>query len=262
MEENIGFKELYDVTLKTTFPFTARGRNFELGETVAVFDRIRIANFEEKRSLFTANGGYDNRAHVWWEETKEVKVNLTQGVFSRSQFCVMANGKMIDSSGDENPITISRREIVETDEAAQATLSKEPNGSIFIYNQSTGERITNFSIAGRELTLERPYQMLIVDYTYDYEDHYTSVTIGQELTRGYLSLEGKMRVKDDETGRVTTGVLKIPKLKLLSGLSMRMGQDAVPVLGRLDAVAVPVGERGKKKVMELYFLDEHIDSDI
>jgi hypothetical protein len=43
---------------------------------------------------------------------------------------------------------------------------------------------------------------------------------------------------------------------------MRLGQDAVPLVGRLDAVAVPTGERGHKKVMELIFLNDDIDSDI
>jgi hypothetical protein len=82
------------------------------------------------------------------------------------------------------------------------------------------------------------------------------------LTNGYLSLEGKTRVKDDITGQVTTGIIKIPKLKLMSDLSMRLGQDAVPVVGRLDAIAVPTGERGHKKVMELIFLNDDIDSDM
>ena len=59
-----------------------------------------------------------------------------------------------------------------------------------------------------------------------------------------------------------TANIKIPKLKLLSNLSMRLGQDAVPLVGRLDAVAVPTGERGQKKVMELIFLNDDIDSDI
>jgi hypothetical protein len=43
---------------------------------------------------------------------------------------------------------------------------------------------------------------------------------------------------------------------------MRLGQDAIPLVGRLDAVAVPTGERGQKKLMELIFLSEDIDSDM
>jgi hypothetical protein len=68
----------------------------------------------------------------------------------------------------------------------------------------------------------------LVDYWYDYDNGYTTLTIGQALTRGYLSLIGKMRVKDDVTGRVTTGIISIPKLRLMSDLSIRVGSDAIP----------------------------------
>ena len=103
---------------------------------------------------------------------------------------------------------------------------------------------------------------LIVDYSYNYRDGGRILTCGQPLTTGYLALEGKTRVKDDITGQITTGLIKIPKLKLLSKLSMRLGQDAIPQVGRLDAVAVPTGVRGQQKVMELVFLHDDIDSDI
>jgi hypothetical protein len=37
-----------------------------------------------------------------------------------------------------------------------------------------------------------------------------------------------MRVKDDVTGKVTTGIINIPKLRLMSDLSIRVGSDAIP----------------------------------
>jgi hypothetical protein len=86
--------------------------------------------------------------------------------------------------------------------------------------------------------------------------------VGREFTNGYLSLEGKMRVKDDITGHIKTGIIKIPKLKLMSDLSIKLGKDASPTVGRLNAVAVPDGQRGNKKVMEIIFLNDDIDSDM
>ena len=71
-----------------------------------------------------------------------------------------------------------------------------------------------------------------------------------------------MRVKDDITGKVKTGIIKIPKLRLMSDLSMRVGSDAIPQVGRLDAVAVPEGTRGQSKVMEIIFLNDDIDADM
>jgi hypothetical protein len=48
----------------------------------------------------------------------------------------------------------------------------------------------------------------------------------------------------------------------MSDLSMRVGSDAIPQVGRLDAVAVPEGVRGQSKVMEITFLNDDIDADM
>jgi predicted RNA-binding protein len=58
---NFGLKELYDVSLKTTYPIEVKGRKIDIGETVAVFDRIQVADFIENKSFISANGGFDNR---------------------------------------------------------------------------------------------------------------------------------------------------------------------------------------------------------
>lgn len=95
MNNEIGFKELYEVSLKTTYPIEVGGNTIEVGETVASFDKIQIANFQEIKSFASANGGWDNRAHVYWEPTKEIKINFTQGVFSKTQLALMANANLI-----------------------------------------------------------------------------------------------------------------------------------------------------------------------
>ena len=79
---NFGFKELYDVSLKTTYPIELDGRRIEVGETIAIFDKIHLATIIEKSNTYSANGGYDNRAHVIWEDPKEIQLNFTQGIFS------------------------------------------------------------------------------------------------------------------------------------------------------------------------------------
>lgn len=77
MTNELGFKELYEVSLKATLPIEVNGETIEVGETIAFFDKIQIANFQEIKISASANGGYDSRALVWWEETKEVKLNFT-----------------------------------------------------------------------------------------------------------------------------------------------------------------------------------------
>jgi hypothetical protein len=147
-------------------------------------------------------------------------------------------------------------------------LKEVPYGKVFIYN-SKGERVDSLieSIEGKIITFDgiKNYEELICDYDYYYkpeEDKKISeLIIGQELVKGYLSLEARTRVKDDVTGHTRTGIIKIPQLKLMSDLSMRLGNNAPPQMGTFKAVGYPVGSRGDSKVMEILFLEDDIDSD-
>ena len=257
---NFGMKELYEVSLKTTYPVEMGGRKIEAGETIAVFDRIQISSLDEHTSTTAARGGYNNQAWVWWEETQDVTLQLSQGVFSQEHLALMSNSKLITNDGTKT-LEISKREVLETDEVGACTLLHAPSGNVFVYDRATGEKL-DARYEGNRIYTSNSYRDVIIDYNYLYSDKYNTLTIGQQLTNGFLSLEGKIRVKNDTNGQVTTGIIKIPKLQLMSTLSMRLGQSAAPMVGSLRAVAVPVGVRGQKKVMEIIFLDDDIDSDI
>lgn len=260
-ESSINFKDLYNVTLRATFPIEMNGRKIEVGEVVAAFDKIQLANLDEKKSLTSANGGFDNRALVWWEETKEIRLSLIQGVFSKDQLAVMTGAKLL-AGNDNAPLLVNSREVGETDENGVLQTKHPIVAPIFVYDKRTGAKLGQYSYENDVLTVGAPYQELLVDYYYNYYGKNQILTIGQSLTNGYLSLTGKMRVKDDVTGLVTTGIITIPKLKLTSSLSMRLGHNSIPVVGRVDAIAVPDGPRGSKKVMELVFLNDDLDSDM
>ena len=77
MNNEFGMKELYSVFIKTTYPMRINGKDFDEGEIIAAFDKIQLANFQEIQKAVSANGGFDNRGHVWWEETKEIKIGIT-----------------------------------------------------------------------------------------------------------------------------------------------------------------------------------------
>ena len=261
MNNDFGFKELYEVSLKSTLPIEVGGNIIEVGETIASFDSIQIANFQEMKEIRTANGGFDNRSHVFWETTKEVKINFTQGIFSKMQFALMTNAQLIESNGDDI-IVLEKREKCESDENGLITTAHTMREPVFVYDMATGKKITNWTRTENTISLGQPYKEVLVDYQYDYYNGYSLLKVGRALTRGYFSLTGKMRVKDDVTGKVRTGIIKIPKLKLMSDLSIRVGSEAVPQVGRLDAVAVPEGVRGQQKVMEIFFLNDDIDADM
>ena len=260
MINELGFKELYSVSLKATYPIEVGGSTIEPGETIASFDKIQIANFQEIKSSASANGGFDNRAHVFWDTTKSIKINFTQGVFSKLQMALMSNAQLLDNLGEE-VVHVNERKVFESDEEGKIVLGHTPNGSIFVYDTATGKKITSWTRNENILYLNEQYKEVVVDYWYDYANGFTTLRVGKSLTTGYVSLVGKMRVKDD-TGKVKTGIVKIPKLRLMSDLSMRVGSDAIPQVGRLDAEAVPEGGRGQTKVMEIIFLNDDIDADM
>ena len=261
MINELNFKELYEVSLKSTLPIEVGGISIEPGETVAFFDKIQIANFQEVKSSATANGGWDNRAHIFWETTKEIRINFTQGVFSKMQLALMSNSSLISNNG-EQVFLVNKREEFESDESGKIDFKCALHEPIFVYDKETGKKLTGWTYLNNRILLNHAYKSVIVDYHYEYDNGCVIMTVGKPLTQGYLSLVGKMRVKDDATGKVVTGIIKIPKLRLMSDLSIRVGSDAIPQVGRLDAVAVPEGARGQQKIMEIIFLNDDIDADM
>lgn len=256
--EDFSFKELYDVSLKATYPFEVCGRHFDKGEVIAIFDKINIANLREIKTKVSSKGGFNNSDLVTWESTKEVDITFSQGIFSKLQFGLLNNARMLNSSED-NKILVSKRENLNSDENGDIELKYEPE-EIFVYDENFN-KVVYKKLEKNCYKIYEPFKKVIVDYTFRYNKGIIT-KIGQQLIKGYLELEGKTRYKDDESGHVKTGIIKIPKLKLMSELSIRLGEYASPVVGAFSGVGYPVGVRGNQTVMEIYFLDDDIDSDI
>lgn len=263
MEQEFGLKELTDLTLKATYPIEVAGRIFESGEVIARFDKIQIANFKEITTRISANGGYDNRAHVIWEDPKEIQINFTQGIFSSRQFALLSNSHLIYEKPEQG-ILISAHYKGESQEGGLISLNKTQIANVFVYNAKTFEKIKPVSIdlEKGEVIIEQEYLDVEVDFDYYYKNGATSCVLGHKLVQGYLQLEGKSRVKDDITGKTRTAILRIPRLKLVSDLTMRLGREATPVLANFNAIGLPVGGKGSKKIMELLFLNDDIDADM
>lgn len=260
METQFGFKELYQVLLKSTYPIEINGRKIEAGETIAAFDTIQIAQFGEQKVIKTANGGFDNRPLVFWESTKDVPISFTQGIFSKDQFALMTGAKLLREENKE--LTLMARERQETDENGIVTCKNAPLDENFYIYDLKGEKLEFTKVDATHFQAPAPYTDVILDYKYSYENTASTYVVGQQLIKGYISLWGKTRVKDDITGHNHTGIITIPKLKLMSDLSMKLGKGADPVVGRLDALAIPIGGRGTSYAMQMIVLDEDIDSDM
>lgn len=258
--ENFSFKELYDVRLKLTSPLEINGISMKTGETIAKFDYISVAGLQQNKSQVAAHGGFDDRAHVFWETTKSMSMNFSQGIFSETHLQLLYNANLITSTV-EVPILLTTTEEKETDENGLITLDHQPGGQIFVYNAITGLKETIYLKEDKNLTLTKAFTDMVVEYEYAYEDIGEILKIGQPLLNGFLSLEGRTKIKEDVTGVVKTGVIKIPKLKIVSSLNIRLGKEVGPTVATFIAEGIPTGGRGNTYVMDFYLLNDDIDSD-
>lgn len=260
MNTQFGLKELTDLTLKATYPIEVSDRTFEPGEVIVRFDKIQIANIKELVSRVSANGGLGNVPHVVWEDTKEIQLSFNQGIFSKTQFALLSNSKLINKKSDG--IIIPYHFKGESDKNGEIYVKHKNIQDVFVYNAKTFEKIIPKTVDNQlgKISINEVYCDVEIDYNFLYTNETTVVSIGDKLIKGYLCLEGKTRVTDDITGKTHTAILRIPRLKLVSDLSMRLGREATPMMASFEAIGVPESGRGSKKVMELLFLNEDIDA--
>ena len=262
MDKEFGMQELYFVQLKSTYPMEIKGKEFAAGEVIAAFDKIQIANFRDIHKEAAAQGGYQNRKVTIWNRTEGVELVFTQGIFSKTQLSLMNNMRII-SLKDNQIVRIAQRDELETDSEGKVTLTHVPiNSWIFVYNRETGEKLTGLSLIDQNI-LQTPlvYKEVIVDYEYAYDNGADVSFVGEDIFDGFLSLEGRTRIKDDETGETHTAIIYIPKLKITSDFTLTLGQNAQPVVGRFKATALATGERKQSKALEIYYLNDDIDED-
>ena len=262
MDKEFSMQELYFVQLKSTYPIEVKGKEIAAGEVIAAFDKIQIANFQEIHKEAAAQGGYQNRKLVIWNRTEGVNLVFTQGIFSKTQLGLMNNMRII-SLNENQIVRIAQRDELETDEEGKITLTHVPIDSwIFVYNKETGEKLTRLSLID-EKTLQTPliYQEVIVDYEYGYNNGADVSFVGEDIFEGYVTLEGRTRIKDDVTGETHTAIIYIPKLKITSDFNLTLGSNAQPIVGCFSGTALQVGNEKRMRALEIYYLDEDIDRD-
>ncbi len=262
MENEFGMQELYFVQLKSTSIIEINGKQIAAGEVIAAFDKIQIANFKEIHREAAAQGGYQNRKLVIWNRTEGVDLVFTQGVFSKTQLGLMQNARLVKVDNSQ-VVRIAQRDELETNDEGIITLTHEPIGNwIFVYNKETGEKLTGLNRIGlQQIQTPLVYKDVIVDYEYGYDNGANVSFIGEDIFDGYVSLEGRSRIKDDVTGETHTAIIYIPKLKITSDFNLTLGQNAQPMVGKFQATALSVGERKQSKAIEICYLEDDIDRD-
>lgn len=255
MDNYYGIKELYSVAIKATYNMSFAGRNYEEGETIFSFDKIQIAHLSEDKSSTSARGGYGNNPLISWDNTRDVQFYCSEGVLSKKSIGIISNSKIFVKNEELIEVPIINEE--HEPENGVITLKYQPNGKGFIYDLATGEKLFS-NLTEQTYTAAAP---IIADYYYNYDKGATSIEIGNQAFPGYLHLEGKMRLKDDKDGHDKTAIVVIPRIKISSSLSMRLGRNAEPTVGNFSFIGYPVGERNSQKVCFIHILNDDIDSD-
>ena len=258
-QELVGIKELYDVNLRLLKPLEIGSKKYDINESILSFSVAEIAQFQEQKRRVSAKGGYNNPVLINWEVDKEVSFAITHGVLSPLSWALLSNSKLKEPAYksvqyNEKVRTIEDNGYLYADlkycpNSCDIKLGAQPNPYneplpmgrrpelllkplpptkkkwIFIYDMDTGKRIFDFQIYQNRIFLQSPAREIFVDYTFYYEDKIRVIEVGNRLVNGFLRLEGKMSVKDDRSGEVSTGILELPKIKLSSSLSVKLGSD-------------------------------------
>lgn len=132
---------------------------------------------------------------------------------------------------------------------------------IFCYDLDTGGRIMNFDICDNKVIFKKEHRRVMVDYTFDYDDGIRELNVGSRLFNGFLNLTGKMTTKDYFNGEPKTAILEIPRLKINSNLSMRLGSSYDnPVVSDFYFTGYPEENRRieDQKVFNITFLNSDL----
>lgn len=295
MENLSGIKELYDVSIRLNKPLKIGEREYDINESILSFSKIEMAQVNQQKNEVVATGGYGNSPLVNWELDKEIVFFVTHGVLSPKSWALISNSKMKESKyksiqyyeelrtiedeyycftdlkycpnccerlgAQPNPnfesLPMGRRE-----ELMLKPLPPSKTKWIFIYDNETGQRIRDFSIYNNRIFFKESYRNISVDYTFTYNDKIRTIEIGDRLFNGFLRMSGKMSVKDRDTGEISTAIIEIPKVKISSNLSIRLGSsyDSSTVSDFYFKGFLDENDKSRK-IAQITFLDKELTGD-
>ena len=290
IDEYFGIKELKQVTLRAKTPMVFGSRRLEADEPVLYFENVSMSLLNQKASPVMARGGWANLPRVIWEDREAVNFTLSEGVMSSISMGILLSANMMEKENSE--LLVPRREgPFELDEDHRLYLQDWPTASdkrktfIFEYERDVaqkkvyGKRIFGISDPF-EPSKERPclevyedkeLQVLadinkryVIDYFYEYQKEALIYTIQKERFNGLFTLEGKFYSKDENDGLNYTNLIYMPKVRVVSDISLRLGERADPTVSVFNIIGMPENMDNNKNglILEITRLSEDIDSDI
>ncbi len=289
---------MFDVNLRLNKPLEIGSKKYDVNESVLSFSTIEIAQINEHKDIVSARGGYHNNPLVDWEVDHQVSFAITHGVLSPLSYSLLSNSIMKEPkfksiSYYEELHTIEDNAYCYVDlkycpNSCQCKIGAQPNPYneplpmgrrpelllkplppsktkwIFIYDKETGQKIKDFGIFNNRIFFKERYRNVIVDYTFYYQDRIKVIEVGNRLFNGYMRLDGKMSVKNQITGEITTAIVDFPKVKISSSLSMNLGKSYDnSTVSDFYFIAYPNEEkdREEREIMNISFLNSELSED-
>lgn len=286
LDKLYGMKELYDVSIRTNVPLDIGIKRFNVNEAILRFNRVDISQIQQDKVKTQSTGGFHNQMLIDWEIDKQANFALTNGVLSPISWALLSNSKIntpkVKSVGYyETQKTIENEEYCYVELKFCPNCIEEPLGAkydtdecirlkplpptkkkwIFCYDGDTGKPIKDFTIYNNTIFFKQSYREVMVDYTFYYEDKIMVLEVGNRLLNGFLRLDGKMSVKEEKSGEVSTAILELPKIKLSSNLSLSLGKSYDnSVVSDFYFTAYPEDEK-RGTTAKITFLDKELTGD-
>ena len=287
-----GDKELNKVVLKAKVPMQFGERRLEIGESVLYFEKVNMSLLTEQNRPIMARGGWGNMPHVIWEDRSEVRFTLSEGVMSSISMGILLSASMsvpnkslfIPIYEVINELELTNDEIDELDNIPFGEsnlngyknrkfigLSNLPslNGRkafIYTYDRNVVQKKV-YGVYKKFLETQNKYIVeltppfesngeYLVDYYYEYSDNALIYMIQKERFNGLFTLEGMFYSKDENEGKNYPNLIYMPKVRIVSDISLRLGERADPTTSVFNIIGMPeTTEESKNLILKITRLD-------
>lgn len=267
MLEKYGVKDLTRIVFRAYRPMKIGSRDIAQGEPVLFLDKAQVATVRQASSARMARGGRGNYAHIIWEDHRDLTLSIIDGVCSPIGYALITNLLTKDLPPQNGTTVLTQTDIVEVDTPGWAYTRFSPIAEkpIFIFNYKNGviqEKIETFAVDGDKIVLDNSYagSTILVDYSYYYGEAIKEYTLSKDRFNGLFSIEARF-YRRSESGNESSNILTIPKVRIISDLSLRIGDDvAAPMLSTFNIVALSEETNGEFVTMNMLQLGEDVDS--
>jgi len=288
-----GVKELNKVVLKAKVPMQFGERRLEIGESVLYFEKVNMSLLTEQNRPIMARGGWGNMPHVIWEDRSEVRFTLSEGVMSSISMGILLSASMsvpnkslfIPVHEVVSELELTNDEIDELDNIpfGESNLNGYENRKfiglsnlpsfndrkafIYTYDRNVAQKKVYgvykkfLETQGKYIVeLTPPFESgveYLVDYYYEYSDDALVYMIQKERFNGLFTLEGMFYSKDENEGKNYPNLIYMPKVRIVSDISLRLGERADPTTAVFNIIGMPeTTDESRNLILKITRLDK------